>query len=69
MTKELTIACLQYSSTKNELITLKKIKKLIDEAIEVKAELIALPECATSLQKNSSLTIIFQFLDLAPSSF
>ncbi len=57
MTKELTIACLQYSSTKNELITLKKIKKLIDKAIEVKAELIALPECATSLQKNSSLTI------------
>ena len=56
MNRELSIACLQYSSAKNEKHTLVTIKDLIDKALDVEAELITLPECATSLQKNSSLT-------------
>ncbi len=56
MKRYLSIACLQYTSTKNELITLKTIKRLIDKALKDEAEFIALPECATSLQENSSLT-------------
>ena len=56
MTRYLSIACLQYASTKDELITLKIIKRLINKALEAQAELITLPECATSLQKNSLLT-------------
>ena len=56
MNRKLSIACLQYSSAKNEKHTLETIKDLIDKAIDAKAELITLPECATSLQKNSFLT-------------
>ena len=56
MNRKLSIACLQYSSTKNEEHTLEIIKNLIDKALDVEAELITLPECATSLQKNSFLT-------------
>ena len=56
MNRKLSIACLQYSSAKNEKHTLETIKDLIDKALDVEAELIALPECATSLQKNSFLT-------------
>ena len=56
MNRILSIACLQYSSTKNEKHTLKTIKNLIDKALDAKAELITLPECATSLQKNSNIT-------------
>jgi len=56
MSRKLSIACLQYSSAKNEKHTLETIKDLIDKALDVDAELITLPECATSLQKNSSLT-------------
>ena len=56
MNRKLSIACLQYSSAKNEKHTLKTIKDLIDKALNVGAELITLPECATSLQKNSFLT-------------
>ena len=56
MNRELSIACLQYSSAKNEKHTLVTIKDLIDKALDVEAELITLPECATSLQKNSFLT-------------
>ena len=56
MNRKLSIACLQYSSAKNEKHTLETIKVLIDKALDVKAELITLPECATSLQKNSFLT-------------
>jgi len=56
MNRKLSIACLQYSSAKNEKHTLKTIKDLIDKALDVEAELITLPECATSLQKNSFLT-------------
>ncbi len=36
--------------------TLKIIKRLIIKALEAKAELITLPECATSLQESSSFT-------------
>ena len=56
MNRILSIACLQYSSTENEKHTLKTIKNLIDKALDAKAELITLPECATSLQKNSNIT-------------
>ena len=56
MNRKLSIACLQYSSAKNEKHTLETIKTLIDKAIDAEAELITLPECATSLQKNSFLT-------------
>ena len=56
MNRNLSIACLQYSSTENEKYTLETIKDLINEALVAKAELITLPECATSLQKNSTLT-------------
>ncbi len=56
MNRKLSIACLQYSSAKNEKNTLETIKNLIDKAIDAEAELITLPECATSLQKNSFLT-------------
>ena len=56
MNRILSIACLQYSSTKNAKHTLKTIKNLIDKALDAKAELITLPECATSLQKNSNIT-------------
>ncbi len=56
MNRKLSIACLQYSSEKNEKHTLETIKDLVDRALYAKAELITLPECATSLQKNSLLT-------------
>ena len=56
MNRKLSIACLQYSSAKNENHTLETIKDLIDKALDIDAELITLPECATSLQKNSVLT-------------
>ena len=56
MNRKLSIACLQYSSAKNEKDTLVTIKDLIDKALDVEAELITLPECSTSLQKNSFLT-------------
>jgi len=56
MNRKLSIACLQYSSAKNEKHTLETIRDLIDKALDVEAELITLPECATSLQKNSFLT-------------
>ena len=56
MNRYLSIACLQYTSTKDELHTLKTIKLLIDKAVKEKAELIALPECATSLHKSSIFT-------------
>ena len=56
MYRKFSIACLQYSSAKNERHTLDTIKDLIDKALDVEAELITLPECATSLQRNSFLT-------------
>ena len=56
MKRYLSIACLQYTATKDELITLKTIKKLIYKAIEAEADFITLPECSTSLQKNSVYT-------------
>ena len=56
MNRYLSIACLQYSSAENEKHTLEIIKDLINKSLEAEAELIALPECATSLQKNSVLT-------------
>ena len=56
MNHNLSIACLQYTSTENEKYTLETIKDLINIALDAKTELITLPECATSLQKHSTLT-------------
>ena len=47
MNRNLSIACLQYSSTENEKNTLKTIKDLIDKALDAEAQFITLPECAT----------------------
>ena len=56
MSTQLSIACLQYTSTKDEIKTLETINNLIIKAIKLGAEFIALPECATSLQENSNVT-------------
>ncbi|MDA9657301.1 carbon-nitrogen hydrolase family protein [Alphaproteobacteria bacterium] len=56
VSKHLSVACLQYTSTKDEMLTLKIIKQLIEKAIDLGAEFIALPECATSLHENSTIT-------------
>ena len=56
MKRNLSISCLQYSSSENEKSTLKTIKDLVNKALDAESELITLPECATSLQKNSILT-------------
>ena len=56
MKRNLSISCLQYSSSENEKSTLKIIKDLVNKALDAESELITLPECATSLQKNSILT-------------
>ncbi len=56
MKRDISIACIQYSATESEKHTLEIIKSLIDKAVDAKAEIITLPECATSLQKNSTLT-------------
>ena len=56
MSNYLSIACLQYASTKDENKTLEIVEKLIVEAVNLGAELIALPECATSLHENSTFT-------------
>ena len=52
----LSLTCLQYTATKQESITLKTIKPLINEAIDIGSDFIALPECATSLQNNPEIT-------------
>jgi len=56
MNRYLSIACIQYSSTKDEILTLKNIKPFINQAIETGAELVVLPECATTLQENAIIT-------------
>ena len=56
MNRYLSIACIQYSSTKDEILTLKNIKPFINQAIEKGAELIVSPECATTLQENAIIT-------------
>ena len=56
MNRYLSIACIQYSSTKDEILTLKNIKPFINQAIESGAELIVSPECATTLQENAIIT-------------
>ena len=38
------------------MLTLETIKLLIKEAVDLGAEFIALPECATSLHENSTIT-------------
>ena len=53
----ISVSCLQYTSTTNELHTLEMIKPLINKAIDLGSDIIALPECATALQGDPSNTI------------
>ena len=53
----ISISCLQYTSTTNELHTLEMIKPLINKAIDLGSDIIALPECATAIQGDPSNTI------------
>ena len=57
MSNKIIVSCLQYTSLKSEIETLKKIGPLIKDAALRKSDLIALPECATFLceGKNSTL--------------
>lgn len=56
MSISLSLTCLQYTATKKESITLKNIRPLINEAVELGSDFIALPECSTSLQRNPEIT-------------
>ena len=56
MSINLSLTCLQYTATKRESATLKAIKPLINKAINLGSDFIALPECATSLQNNPEIT-------------
>jgi deaminated glutathione amidase len=56
MSINLSLTCLQYTATKQESITLKAIKPLINQALDVGSDFIALPECATSLQNKPEIT-------------
>lgn len=56
MSFNLSLTCLQYTSTEQESVTLKAIKPLINEAVNHGSNFIALPECATSLQSNPEQT-------------
>ena len=53
----ISVSCLQYTSTTNELHNLEIIKSLINKAIDLGSDIIALPECATALQGDPSNTI------------
>jgi len=50
------VSYLQYTSQNDEMLTLRIIKPLINKAIDSGSNLIALPECATSLQESSEIT-------------
>ncbi len=56
MPKNLSISCIQYTSSKQEESTLKVIKPLINEAVDLGSKFIALPECSTSLHESSEVT-------------
>ena len=56
MSINISLTCLQYTATKKESVTLKAIKPMINEAIDLGSDFIALPECATSLQNNPEIT-------------
>ena len=53
----ISVSCLQYTSTTNELHTLEMIKPLINKAIDLGSDIIALPECATAIQGDPLNTI------------
>ena len=53
----ISVSCLQYTSTTNELHTLEMIKPLINNAIDLGSDIIALPECATAIQGDPLNTI------------
>jgi len=52
----ISISCLQYTSQNDEMLTLKIIKPLINKAVDLGSNFIALPECSTSLQGSSEIT-------------
>ena len=56
MSNNLSISCLQYTATEEENFTLKTVKPLINKAVDLGSNFIALPECATSLQNNPETT-------------
>ena len=56
ISNKISVSCLQYTSQNDEMLTLKVIKPLINRAIDTGSDLIALPECATSLQESSEIT-------------
>ena len=56
MSDIVSISCLQYTSQNDEMLTLEIIKPLINRAVDQGSDLIALPECATSLQERSEKT-------------
>ena len=56
ISNKISVSCLQYTSQNDEMLTLKIIKPLINRAIDTGSDLIALPECATSLQESSEIT-------------
>ena len=53
----ISVSCLQYTSTTNEFHTLEMIKPLINKAIDLGSDIIALPECATAIQGDPLNTI------------
>ena len=53
----ISVSCLQYTSTTNELHTLEMIKPLINKAIDLGSDIMALPECATAIQGDPLNTI------------
>ena len=52
----ISISCLQYTSQSDEMLTLKIVKPLLNRAVDLGSNLIALPECATSLHRNPEIT-------------
>ena len=56
ISNKISVSCLQYTSQNDEMLTLKIIKPLINRAIDLGSNLIALPECATSLHESSETT-------------
>ena len=57
MSKEIIVSCLQYKSLQNEKETLKKITPLIEKAASINSDIVALPECATFINKEKKQTI------------
>ena len=52
----ISISCIQYTSQSDEILTLKNIRPLINQSIDLGSDLITLPECATSMHANPETT-------------